>query len=79
MIRFEGKKVIDKWVEVFGSSPTIEQLKFMIKIVKHCRGRCRNNAALKNYLNRSFTSHKFVDVDKIYKGETYKGLEIIKK
>lgn len=57
---------------------TKEQMWAIVKIIKHCRKRCRNNAALNNYLNRNFTKFRFVEVEKVDSrtGERYKGLEI---
>ena len=84
MIRYDGKEVVDGFQESFDRSITTitpKQMWWLVKVIKHCRGRCRSNAALNNYLNRSFPHLRFSDIDKVDErtGETYKGLEIQEK
>lgn len=61
MARIEGSEVQQKMCEVFGIKPediTPQQVFFLVKIAKHCRLRCRSNAALHNWLKRGFPSLK---------------------
>lgn len=77
MIRFEGDEVINEFNELFGTDgPTPAQMKWLIKVIKHCRGRCRSNVALKNYLSRSFANLKFTEVEREWKGRKYMALSI---
>jgi len=74
----------EEFEEAFGfpvENLTERQLWVLVKLMKHARGRCRNNAAMNNYLNSTFVGHMFRDVPKIDERtqETYKGLEITKK
>ena len=82
MIRFEGQEVNDEFEAAFGrplSSLTKAQLWWLVKFGKHLRGRCRSNAALNNYMNRTFVHAQVREIPKIdpYTDKEYKGLEII--
>lgn len=55
---------------------TLKQLWWLVKFAKHVRGRCRNNSAFNNFMNRNFTPAKFSEVPKEYKGKQYTGLKI---
>lgn len=80
MMDFDGEEVRKEYKEAFGvetKTLTEAQLWWMVKVIKHCRGRCRSNAALNNYLKRNFDHAMFTTVDKINeKGEHYDGLVI---
>lgn len=79
MMRFEGDPVIRQFEEAFGikgDEMTPAQLIWIIKVIKHCRGRCRSNAALHNYLKRTFTGLSFREVPREFKGKRYLALEI---
>lgn len=53
MEKFDGPAVLNEFEELFG--PIDERkLRFILKCVKHCRLRCRSNAALYNWVSRSF-------------------------
>lgn len=54
---------------------TAEQIWWLVKFAKHVRGRCRNNSAFNNYMNRNFNA-KFKEVPKEYQGRKYLGLSI---
>ena len=83
-----GNLIIGKVEELGVSSPvitpnilsidklTLEQLWWLVKFAKHVRGRCRNNAAFNNYMNRNFPNAKFREVPKEYNGKHYMGLQI---
>ena len=61
----------------FGPEPTQEQLWALVSFAKHCRLRCRSNAALNNFMGRIFSHASFKQVPKIDKdGGEYQGLEI---
>lgn len=83
MARIEGSEVQKKMCEVFGLKPediTPQQVFFLVKIAKHCRLRCRSNAALHNWLKRGFpglkiTTHKAES--KFKPGEMYDALSIV--
>lgn len=60
---------------------TARQLWWLTKFAKHVRGRCRNNSAFNNYMNRNFSPAKFREVPKTYTDRSgqkkdYMGLEI---
>lgn len=82
MARIEGKAVQDRMCEVFGIDPkdiTPAQIFFLVKIAKHCRLRCRSNAALHNWLKRSFPALdiRTVKADSKFKtGTTYDALKV---
>jgi len=79
MINFDGPELAGEFHEVFGkeiSSIDSRQMWWLVKVIKHCRGRCRSNAALNNWLNRNFKHLRFKEVDKEGPRGTYKGLEI---
>lgn len=70
MTNFDGKEFQDEFKVAFGkdiSEATIPQLWFLVKFAKHVRGRCRNNSAFNNYMNRNFTGHTFREVPKTSK------------
>ena len=54
----------------------LEQIKVLIKLLKHARGRCRNNAALRNWLTMMFPKFSFSEIYREYNGESYKTLDI---
>ena len=82
-MRFDGKNVAEEFNESFGRkidtiSPRMAW--WLVKVIKNCRLRCRNNTALNNYLNRNFTGLKFAQVTKTHAdGTEYPGLEISTK
>jgi hypothetical protein len=60
---------------------TLEQLWWLVKFAKHVRGRCRNNAAFNNFMNRNFAPARFTEIDKTRidrdnRENTYNGLKI---
>lgn len=55
---------------------TVEQLWWLVKFAKHVRGRCRNNSAFNNFMNRNFSPAQFKEVPKEYSGRMYTGLQI---
>ena len=79
-MRFDGSQVAKEFEDAFGQSMTnltVRQMWWLVKLIKHCRQRCRNNAALNNYLNRNFEHLKFQQVTKERQdGSTYPGLQI---
>lgn len=79
-MQFDGKQVAEEFEEAFGFPITqlkIRQLWWLVKAIKHCRQRCRNNAALNNWLNRNFEQARFVQIQKQREdGSTYPGLRI---
>lgn len=83
MMNFDGKDVANEFQEAFGfpiENVTVKQAWFLAKLAKHCRGRCRSNAALNNYLNRNFKGLNFKEVaKKTADGKEYDGLEITAK
>jgi hypothetical protein len=83
MMRFDGKQVADEFEEAFQrplSSISPRMAWWLVKLIKHCRMRCRNNSALNNYLNRNFKGLRFQQVTKTRQdGSTYPGLEITGK
>lgn len=63
---------------------TPEQAWTLVNYVKHCRFRCRNNAALNNYHRKAFPHLSFAQVEKRKRpteeypdGELYEGLQIV--
>ena len=81
MMRFDGPEVAEEFQRVFErpiETLTESELWWLVKFAKHVRGRCRNNVAFVNYMNRNFSSASFHEIDKPRDdGEgTYKGLEI---
>lgn len=62
MMNFDNAEMRDGFESAFGkpiAELTVEQVRWLCCMIKHCRGRCRSNAALNNYLNRNFTGHRF--------------------
>lgn len=47
----------------FLSDLTLEQVKVLVKLAKHVRGRCRNNSAFNNYFNQMFPKFRFEQVE----------------
>ncbi len=81
-MKFTGPALKSEFEACFGpiEGLTVRQLWCLVKMMKHCRLRCRSNAALYNYLNGNFTSHSFREVTKVHPdGTTYPGLEITSK
>lgn len=82
MARIEGREVERKMCEVFGVKPediTPQMVFFLVKIVKHCRLRCRSNAALRNWLMRGFPSLRITTYDapsRFKPGQTYEALKV---
>lgn len=82
MARIEGREVQQKMCEVFGIEPkdiTPQMVFYLVKIAKHCRLRCRSNAALHNWVRRGFpslliTTHKAES--KFKPGQMYDALRI---
>ena len=67
--------------ECFGpmKDMTERQMWFLIKFAKHVRGRCRNNAALRNYLKSEFPVFSFsVVFARNDNGEEYKTMKVSK-
>lgn len=83
MMDFDGKAVREGYELAFGhpiEDITIPQLEWLMKVVKHCRGRCRSNKALANYLNRNFSGHEFWEVLVAgAEGQEWKQIRIVKK
>jgi hypothetical protein len=69
--------------EQLGTSLTTRQLWAIVKLSKHVRLRCRNNAAFNNCMNQLFPYARFQQVTKTRKNrftgldETYPGLSIV--
>jgi hypothetical protein len=80
MMNFDGDQLAQEFQRAFGidiKNASVGQILFLVKMSKHIRGRCRSNAALKNYLQRNFAGHTFTEVDAVNRrGETYKALRI---
>ena len=80
MMNFDGSDVKSEFEAAFGreiNTLTQAQLWWLVKFGKHIRGRCRNNAAMNNYLSRNFKHASFRQVEKeTNDGRTYDGLEI---
>jgi len=66
----------ENFVKLTIDNLTLEQLWWLSKFAKHVRGRCRNNSAFNNYMNRNFPNAQFSNVTKEYNGRTYQGLKI---
>lgn len=65
MMNFDGQECRESFEKAFGkpiNELTVDQVRWIVNVAKHCRGRCRSNAALNNYLNRNFTGHQFKEV-----------------
>jgi len=63
----------------FGATLSAQQLWTLVKLCKHVRLRCRNNAAFNNCFNSIFQPHaRFTQVNKTRAdGTTYPGLSIL--
>lgn len=80
MMRFDGPEVEAEFKAAFGASPTAVQMRCLLKFAKHVRGRCRSNAALKNYLVRNFCGLSFGEKQVIGQfGKSYTALTIADK
>src|ERR1051325_5290925 len=60
---------------------SVQQLWWLTKFAKHVRGRCRNNSAFNNYMNRNFPNAQFSEIPKQYTDDRgfikhYQGLKI---
>ena len=65
MINFTGNELREEFEEVFGfpiEKLNVRMLWWLVKFAKHIRGRCRNNAALNNYLSFNFKHARFVEL-----------------
>jgi hypothetical protein len=65
MMDFDGKEVAEEFKAAFGkdiNEISVPQMRWMTKIAKHCRGRCRSNVAFNNYMNRNFRHLMFKEV-----------------
>lgn len=82
-MRYDGKEVQEEFEKAFGkpiTEATEQEIWFLVKCIKHCRVRCRNNSALNNWLGRNFVGHSFSTETKINaRREEYDGLKITKK
>lgn len=82
-MNFDGKELQQRFNQAFGmhfgdiNDLTVEQVRWLVNVIKHCRGRCRNNAALNNFLSRNFTGHRFKEVQ--LEGEDFMRLDIQQK
>ena len=77
-MRFDNPEVDKEFRELFAEPLTVRQAWWLVKVIKHCRQRCRNNAALNNWLNRNFKHLNFKEVQKQREdGSTYPGLSIM--
>ncbi len=83
MMDFTGKELQDEFKAAFGKDIkelSVQQIWWLVKVAKHCRGRCRSNAALTNYLNKNFIGHTFRQVSaETQDGKEYDKLEIKQK
>ena len=71
-MKFESPEEVN---DAFGEL-NVEQMRVLVKMFKHVRGRCRNNTALRNWLIKIFPKFSFSEVYKEWNGEKYKALEI---
>lgn len=81
MARIEGDEVQTRLCEVFGIKPeqiTPQQIFLLVKIIKHCRLRCRSNVALHNWLKRAFPDLNIstVKMKSKYDDGTYDALKV---
>lgn len=82
MARIEGSEVQSQICEAFGIKPeqlTPSQIFLLVRIAKHCRLRCRSNAALNNWLKKGFPALKITTVEmqsKFRYNEVYNALRI---
>jgi len=68
---------VREWCEEKGIT-SLRDLWMLVKLCKHVRMRCRNNAAFNNFFNRIFPNATFDQVPKVNaRGEQYKGLRIM--
>jgi len=83
VMRYDGEQVAKEFEEAFGkhiNGITAREMWWLVKVIKHCRMRCRNNSALNNWLSRNFKNFRFSQVTKTKQnGETYEGLEITER
>jgi hypothetical protein len=77
---FDGSQVKEEFEKAFGfpvDKLDAHQLWWIVKVIKHCRQRCRNNSALNNWLNRNFNHANFKQAPKYNTdGSVYEGLII---
>ena len=77
MMRFEDPEEIRA---ILPENMTSQQMWTLVKLLKHARGRCRNNAAFNNYMTRMFGDEfEFAEVPKEWQGKRYKGLRITRR
>ena len=85
VIKTEAGNSWDIGPELTFDSLSLEQLWWLVKFAKHVRGRCRNNSAFNNYMNRNFSPATFREVPKTYEKRidnistetvNYRGLQI---
>lgn len=79
MLRLDPSQVREEFAEAFGQPyPTLPQLWFFIRFAKHIRGRCRNNAALCNFVQRSFPEFQCKQVEAVDErtGKKYNKMEV---
>jgi len=82
MMNYDGTEVAAGFEKAFGF--TIQELNesqlwWLVKVSKHIRGRCRNNAAFMNYMNRNFKGARFSEIEMEGDRGTYKKLMIVCK
>ncbi len=75
MIRFEDAQRLQEVLD----PRTEEDMRTIVLFLKHVRGRCRSDAALKNYLNSMFPRFRFEQVEKMGERGPYKSLQIHRK
>jgi hypothetical protein len=76
-ITSQAKAEIDA---AFPEGLTPAQIWLVVKIAKHVRLRCRNNAAFNNWFNSVFPAYRFRQVPKKRAdGSPYEGLQIMNK
>lgn len=76
-MKYEPQEFQSDSQTAFGSPLTVDQVWVLVKLVRHARTYCRNNAALHNYLRKAIPNRKFSTVTKTNsKGETYESLVI---
>lgn len=74
-MKYDGSEAKDDIKNAFPDL-TVKQLWVIVKIIRHCRKFCRNNAALTNWLNRNFDGFSFKEYQN--PEEDFKRLEITK-
>jgi hypothetical protein len=82
MMKLEGDKLRHEFETAFGiglTDFTPVQMMCLVKFAKHIRGRCRNNAALRLYLERNFKHLKFEMVMRTWQGKEYEAMQITER